>query len=358
MAHLDATLLNDLQSYNATNEKRFQPVGVVDAVADSSKMVDYIDPSTKEAMMRMSSARSPQIPVMKDQDVVVNQTPGFTFIPSNLEETAQYTFTCVDIFSGMRHYEAAYANNTVKSEWAKKQKLENICHKMAETKESLLLGVLNSRKSQLLDFTDQIGQATADYNFNTGTDILEIKKAAQIDTMYYSLNKLMGANKLGGNYRIVTSPAGLTRPMAEAAKYGASNDKNLQALNFFGADRMYESHSLTTSAIFDGYLFRDGAIGVVPNYPFDFVNGTSINGGSTSWSISDVEAPYLRSRINVYVNNEATEAESIVTGGDSNLKMTTFSEMALWDRFYIVYRYNSDLSTRTNDIVKIQGLTS
>jgi hypothetical protein len=30
--------------------------------------------------------------------------------------------------------------------------------------------------------------------------------------------------------------------------------------------------------------------------------------------------------------------------------------MAIWVRFYVVYRYNSDLGTRVNDIVKIQGL--
>jgi hypothetical protein len=38
--------------------------------------------------------------------------------------------------------------------------------------------------------------------------------------------------------------------------------------------------------------------------------------------------------------------------------MTHFEEMALWFRFYVVYRYNSDLSARANDIVKLVGATT
>ena len=64
-------------------------------------------------------------------------------------------------------------------------------------------------------------------------------------------------------------------------------------------------------------------------------------------------------RANIYTDTQATDATALITGGtDSNLIMTHFEEMAVWVRFYVVYRYNSDLSTRVNDIVKIQGLTS
>jgi len=69
--------------------------------------------------------------------------------------------------------------------------------------------------------------------------------------------------------------------------------------------------------------------------------------------------PFIKSRLNVYVNKEATDATSIITPTtDSNLIMTHFEEMAMWDRFYVFYRYNSDLTTRQNAIVKIAGLTT
>ena len=121
---------------------------------------------------------------------------------------------------------------------------------------------------------------------------------------------------------------------------------------------MYESGNIAAgSDVFNGWFLRDGSMGVFENFPFDFRNGTEING--KKWSISDVEIPFTRMRANVYVNTEATDATALVSAGtDSNLIMTHFEEMALWNRFYIVYRYNSDLTTRANDIVKIKGLTT
>ena len=72
-----------------------------------------------------------------------------------------------------------------------------------------------------------------------------------------------------------------------------------------------------------------------------------------------MELPYCRMRANVYTNSQATEATSLITSGtDSNLIMTAFEEMAIWVRFYVVYRYNGDLANRANDIVKIVGATS
>jgi len=67
----------------------------------------------------------------------------------------------------------------------------------------------------------------------------------------------------------------------------------------------------------------------------------------------------MRMRANVYVNKEATEATSIISPNtDTNLVMTHFEEMALWFRFYVVYRYNSAIGSRVNDIVKLKGLTT
>jgi hypothetical protein len=49
----------------------------------------------------------------------------------------------------------------------------------------------------------------------------------------------------------------------------------------------------------------------------------------------------------------------MVSPGDrTDLTMTVFQEMALWFRFYVVYRYNSDLTTRQNGVVKLLGQTS
>lgn len=359
MALLDATDWNDIQVTDATNEKRFSQLGLVEAVKDSTPATtEYIKPSAVQQLREASSLRNVQIPVLKDQTVTVNQTPGFNFIPSNLPESAQYTFTAVDVFSGFRHYPGQFANNTLDSEWTKREVMKNVAYAMGSTVESLLTTTMESRKSQLLNFTTQVSQGDGTFTFDAPTDTLQVNKAAQKETMFMNLEELMAANELGGNYRIVTNRAGLAVQKSEAAKYGAANEKNLQALGMLDASRIYETGNISAgSDIFNGYFFRDGAIGIIENFPYDFRNGTEIAG--KQWSISDVEIPGARMRANIYVNNEATEATALVGAGtDSNLIMTHFSEMAIWLRFYIVYRYNSDLSTRANDIVKIKGLTS
>lgn len=358
MAFLDATRLNDFQAREATNEKRFKRLGLVDSVKDSTQGVDYIPPSVRERMSTMSSLRNAQIPVIKDQSVTVVTTPGFGSIPSNLAETDQYAFTAYDVFSGFRYYPAAHQNNSVDAEYFFQQTTQNVLEACGTQIETILAARLEERKTQQLGFTTQVSQGDGTFTFSTGDDELTVNKAAQKETMFFNLQQLMSANQLGGDYRLTTSRGGLAVQISEAAKYGANNEKNLQSLGMLPMDRIYESDNISAgSDVFNGWFFRDGAIGMMENYPYDFANGTVV--GDRRWSISDVELPYARMRANVYVNTDASESTALVSAGeDSNLIMTHFEEMAMWFRFYVVYRYNSDLATRPNDIVKIKGATS
>lgn len=358
MAYIDATQWLDFQDLNASNEKRFAELGIVDLVKNSTQFTDYISPQAAEKLSESSSLRDVQIPVMINQTPTVLTTPGFAFIPANLEQTAEYAFIAYDVFSGFRHYPASYGNNTIQSDWARSEKMKNIAYQMGITIEGILATVLEARKTQVLDYTVQVSQGNGTFTFNAGTDTLEVNKAAQKETMFYNLEMLMGANELAGQYAIVTSRGGLAVQKSEALKYGANNEFNLQALPFLPMDKLHESGNITPgSNVFNGYFVRDGAIGLFENYPYDFREGTKFAG--KEWSVSDVEIPFTRMRANIYTNIEATEATALTAVGvDSNLKMTHFEEMAIWQRFYVVYRYNSDLTTRANDIVKISGLTT
>jgi|SRR6478672_2274584 len=359
MSFINASLWNNLQGDNVTNDNRFSQLGYVDAVADSTPYVDYILPSQREQMNTLSSLRALEIPVITDQSVTVTTTPGFEFIPANLETSAKYSFTAYDVFSGFRHYPAAYANNMVDSEVAREIKMKNIAYACGQSMESILSTVLEARKTQVLAATLQVSQGDGTFSFNTGTDTLTVNKAAQKETMFFNLQALMAANELPGNYRIVTNRAGLSVQKAEQLKYAMNNEKNLAALGMFPLDHMYESANITASGseVFSGFAFRDGAIGMIPNYPYDFAKGTEFAG--KKWSISDMELPFCRLRANIYTNSQATDATALITSGtDSNTIMTHFEEMAIWFRFYVVYEYNSDLSTRANAIVKIVGSTT
>ncbi len=360
MANLDASQWNDLQVSGAENEKRFAELGLIDAVKESTPFVDYIPESARQALQSTSSLRATQIPIIKDQTVTVVQTPGFEFIPSNLEESDVYSFNAVDVFSGFRHYPANYANNMIDEQPALDAKMKNIAYACGNTIESLLSATLETRKTQKLAFTTQLSQGLlgGTYVFDEGDDTLKIDKAAQQETMFSSINEIMAANELPGSYRYVTSRAGLAVQKLESLKFGDSNDKNIQTLGMVTADRMHSTGNIAAgSDVFNGFALRDGSIGVYENYPHDFANGTEFAG--KKWSISDTELPFARMRANIFVNNEATNAESLITTGtDSNLTMTHFKEMAIWFRFYQVFRYNETLAARPNDIVKIKGLTT
>lgn len=356
MAYLSATDLNDLQELGGKDESRYSQVGLVDAAKDSTEFLDFIAPGQIEAMQKLSSVRNFQNVVITDETPTVVTTPGFNFIPTNLPTSAQYTFTAVDIFSGFRFYPASYEDNAIDMEWEKRNRMKKILYQMAITKEGLIQTVMESRKTQIFAGSAQVTAASAGtINFNTGTDTLDINLAAQTDTMFNNIQAMFEINELPGMLRYITNRGGLQPQFVNALKYGAGNDRNLQALGLPDPGRYYQTGTVAAgSDVFNGYVFRDGAIGLIENFPFDFRNGTNFAG--KEWSVSDMEMPWTRSRINVYVDNQAAEATSLINS--SNMKMTHFQEMALWDRFFIVFPYNSDLTTRANDIVKISGATS
>lgn len=358
MAYLNATLLNDLQVSQASNEKYIAPKGLIEAAKASTAGIDYIPPSAREQMASMSSLRNAKFPVIKDQTVTVNTTPGFAFIPSNLAETAASSFTAYDVFSGFRYYPAAHGNNQVDGEYFVNETLKNVLDGMASSIEGIISTVIDGRKTQVLSHTTPASQGDGTFTFQTTPDELDISKAATKENMFFYLANLMEANDIAGNYRLVTSRGGTISARAEWAKYSQNNDKNLQALGAIPLDRLHESSNISAgSDAFKGYFFRDGAIGLIENFPWDFRNGTEV--GGRKWSISDMELPLVGMRANVYTNTEATDADALITSGsDSNMLMTHFEEMAIWCRFYVPYRYNSDLSTRVNDVVKIVGKTS
>lgn len=358
MAYLDASVLNDFQAREAQNEKREANYGMLNLAKDSTPMVDFVPPSVQSQLSTMSGSRNAVLPVIKDQSVTVTTTPGFSNIPVNLGESGTYYFTAYDIFSGFRLYPASFENNQIDAQYYADQIMRNVLKGMATSKDNVIKTVLEARKTQQLGYTTQVSQGDGTFSFSTGTDTLTINKAAQKETMFYNLNQLMIANQLPGEYAIVTSPGGYVSNDVASALYGGQNSKNLEWQQaFMPSANRYVSDQITTSANFDGYLVRKGGIGTYSNFPWDFRNGTKFAG--KEWSISDVELPYIKSQANIFINKEATEATSIVSPNtDTNLTMTHFEEMAIWDRFYVVYRYNSDLSTRVNDVVKLVGATS
>lgn len=359
MAYLDLTVLNDFQAREAQNEKFEANYGMIDLALASGQSIDYIPPSVKQMLATMSGSRASQIPALKDQTVTVSLTPGFSQIPANLPATAVYSFAAVDVFSGFRFYPASFENNQIDASWMRDQVLRNVLKAMAVQVDDLIEVVLEARKTQVLNFTAQVSQGAGVFTFNAGTDTLEVAKAAVNEAMYWNLVNLAQANQLPGQYRIVTSPGGLVSSQTQSRLLGPGQVKDQSWVEtIIPQDRRYITDQISPgSDIFQGFFVRDGEIGLIENFPWDFRNGTEIAG--KKWSITDVALPYTKMRANIFINTEATDATSIITPNtDTNLLMTTWEEMAIWHRFYIPYRYNSAIASRQQGIWKLTGKTT
>jgi hypothetical protein len=354
MPFITPTVLDDLQATGALNEKRKGNYGMIDLVHQSTKGVDYVPPSVQAEIAKISGARGITMPYMKDQTVVVNSSPSFT-IPSNMAESGTFTVLPFDVFSGYRDLPAAYDNNVADGAFWNKETLSNVLQAMAVTEDNLIETILEANKSQVLDFTTQVSQGGGVFDF--GSDILSINKAAQKDTMFPLIKSLMASNKLGGQYSIVTSPGGLVSSVTEAMKYQGEQSKYLEwAQSDMPFENRHESNQLSpASDNFTGFYVRNGAIGMYNNYPYDFRIGTKL--GDQQWGITNTEMPFLNTRLNFFINQGSTNAESMFAN-DTNMKMTTFTELGLWHRFYLVVRPITDRAASPSDIVKIKGLTT
>lgn len=356
--NLDATLLNNYQNTNTFSESRYAELGAVDLAKNSTDKADWISPDVVEKIASLSSLRNVEIPAIVDQQVTVTAVPGFD-IPANLSKSDKLTPIAYDIFSGFRHYPAMYDNNMVKEQFDLDHKIKKVTYGMGQVLDSIILSRLEGRKTQALPLgLSQVSDGSNTFNFNATTDTLEISKGAQKEFMFANLSRIVDANEMYGDYEILTSRAGLAAAKNEWAKYGNSNEKNLQALGFPTVDQLHETGTLIPgSNNFSGFYVRNGAIAMYENFPADFRMGTKI--GEKEWSISDMELPFVKMRANVFVNREATDATALVSAGrDTNLMMSHFQEMGLWVRVYFFEEYNSDLSTRPNPIIKLVGLAS
>ncbi|MGU3377629.1 hypothetical protein [Chryseobacterium sp. M5A1_1a] len=356
--NLDVTMLNNYQDTNTFSESRYAELGGVDLAKNSTAKADWISPDVVQKIAEISSLRNVEIPAIIDQEVTVTAVPGFN-IPANLSTSGKIVPMAYDIFSGFRHYPAHYANNTVKEQFDLDHKFKKVTYGMGQALDRIILSRLEARKTQSIPLgTSQVSDGTKTFSFNVTTDTLEISKEAQKEYMFANLSRIMEANEVGGDYEILTSRAGLAAAKNEWAKYGNSNEKNLQALGFPAVDQLHETGQLIPgSNNFNGFYVRNGSIAMYENFPADFRMGTKV--GGKEWSISDMELPFVRMRANVFTNLEATDATSLVGAGrDTNLIMTYYQEMALWVRVYVFEEFNSDLANRVNPVVKIAGLAS
>jgi hypothetical protein len=350
---IDFSVLNAYQDRKVQTEKLTQRYGLIDCLKYNTPMNKVLSPTLK-AHLQTVEGRTTQYTGLKEDVITTTSVESFT-IPAHLSETEQKTLTAVSIFSGFQVYPAWFQNNVVNYQEYLMNKYDEVFAAMAAAKETQIASVLSSYKNQVALDVTQINGGDGVFAFDADLDTVTCNKAAQKDMLFANLKTLARIHKITGNYNFVVNEGGFNLAMNEILKYGAANDKNLANMANM-MPTIFETLGISSTGFqFVSYMLRDGAIGGVQNYPFDFRNGSTVD--SKVWGIMDTPAPYIGERLNVYYNKEAVDASSL---GDtsSHLRMTTMEEWGFLDKFFLVTNYNSDLTTRVNDIFKVTGATS
>lgn len=351
---IDFSVLNAYQDRVTQTEKDQQRYGLIEALKHNTPMNKVLASPALKAHLQTVQGRTTQYTGLKEDVITTTSVESFT-IPSHLSVSEQKTLTSVSIFSGFRVYPGYFVNNTIEMSTYVQNKYDEVFSAMAAAKETQIANVLSTYKTQVLNGVTQINNGDGTFAFNDSLDTLTVDAAGQKDALFANLKTIMRINKKAGNYNMAVNEGGFNLAINEILKFGATNSENRQfALNQLPT--IFETLGIAPSTFqFVAYLLKDGAIGSVQNYPFDFRNGTVV--GDKKWGIMPTPAPYIGERLNVFHNIEATDASDLGES-TSDLRMTSYEEWGFLDKFFLVPNYNSDLGTRVNDIVKVTGATS
>ena len=161
MAYLDPNYLNDAQFRSLYDEHYYQPTGIMALARASTPATKtsapngYISNQMEDYFKTSDSRRGNEFPVIQDQVITVNTTPGYGNIPDNLPDTYAQSYTAVDIFSGYTFYPDSYDNTDVDGVQERNMRTMKIFEAMGKAGESAVLAIMEQRKTQLLDFTTQ-----------------------------------------------------------------------------------------------------------------------------------------------------------------------------------------------------------
>lgn len=351
---IDFSVLLAYQDRMTATERRPQSYGLIDCLKYNTPFNKVLNPTLK-AHLQQVEGRTTQFTGLKEDVITTTSSESFT-IPAHLSDSEQVSISSISIFSGFQVYPAWFQNNTIAYQDYLANKYDEVFATMAAAKETQIANFLNTNKTQVLPSgVVQVNNGDGVFAFDTTNDWVSATKAAQTDVLFSNLKTLFRLNKLAGNYNAVVNEGGFNLAINEILKFGATNAENRQfVMNQLPV--LFETLGISGAIYqFIAYMMRDGAFGGVQNYSFDFRTGTNVD--SKVWGITPIAVPYVGERLNAYYNKEAVDASAL---GDTtaHLKMTSMEEWGFLDKFFLVSNYNSDLTTRVSDIVKVVGLTT
>lgn len=346
MAYLLQTELAAIQTSTTETELRKKTHGVIPFAFDQTPSMPALTSEVKAAI-EMANGRYVDISALKEMTPDI--TRSFTYdITPNLSESDKTRVTVYTVMSSFQYNPYTFLNNAAGAEEYKINKLKEIDKAIASDVSTTLLSILDARKTQVLDVTG----APTGVLFNA-SDYVTMTEAVQAKPFFDYLETIMMQNNLNGEYSAVGTHS-LRHILADIKQYGSSNDKNLLAQSF--PTTYFESNlAVTASSNATAYMVKDGAIGIQQTYPAIFVANESRIPG-IEFSIGAQPLPQTGMKPLIMKQTQAYDETALSSHQAAGMSLVENYKVGV--SFAVVSTYNSDITTRVNDVVKLELLDS
>ncbi len=361
MPYIDNTPLVATQFLGAKGEVQKDPLyGVLRAMEISTaaaKAGGFLTAAISQKLATLPTDQSFQIPVMEETPIATSSAITFSIDP-NFGKSNFYAVSKITTTGSFWIVPSQFENNVIAMDEYQLSRLVQLDRAFANSREVNVVNVLNNRRTQVLAGDTLVSPTAGDWNFNTTNDDLEVKRVAQRNNYYGLMGSLLKKNGTFGMEASdmigVNSELAMTVVEEERSKFGSNNSQNQQ--NDFNRviQFMTSSNIVNTSDQGIGYVFKKGALAIVDNNTWEFRMQVS-SGDGWQWKQGAVALPRLGRSPNLLFRTAAIDASAL--GATTPSLTATIADQYLYvDQYFILHTFNSDLTSRVNDIVKIKNL--
>jgi len=341
--NLDLTYFNSFQVQSSQTEVRDERFGLIPFGKEIDMGASWLD-TRYRSEMSTNADRAIDLAAIKDDVITVSTQESFNW-PNNFSESEKYSVTKYTIAAGFKVPLYIWGNSMVTQQNYFDDKYKKLFRAMAKKKCEIMETFLEAQKTQVFS----VAGAPTGYSF--AANKLTVTNAAQTFIMFDTIRTLMEQNNLNDDIAMVAS-YGLKHATNQLKPYGTNNEKNL--INQMPIQTFFDGQITVGGANrFNGFVAQKGAFAMVPNFTPEFLSGANL--ADCAWGITNFAAPYLNEQVMVFQERAKSDNNSFSASSLTDHAMSIMMGEYFIHKFYLVQKYNSDLTTRVNDIVKIEG---
>lgn len=358
-AFIDATQVAKKQFKTFQEDNQVEKYGFLDAAVQSTAVArvnGLITPEVEEVLKSLEKTTH-EIPARKELTLETTDVESFEF-PLNLGENETFTATKFIVSTGFGISDRAFVENIDMRVPYLGQKFFETSKAIANKKDQIIRDILNTRRTQVLDNAELLDEGSETWNFNAGTDELEIDEAAQQGNFYYKTDQLARSNFQEQPFVMISNKLGLTNVTSNIMSHGVTNDFNRQDPRNFPFPIVESPNQTIVGGTdrFVAHLLQLGGIGLIDNITHNYANKRESYGaeGKIQWGVTNGIMPYLNSAI-PFLYRTTYGDNSSFSAGSTNLTVDILENWKFHHIFYIITSYNQDLGTRPNNIIRMRG---